>query len=355
MKSRPLIGLLGLDDGTSALKTKLETQLRRLADLTTLDPARSEHRTLDLIVVVAVDEVDSSTCSVAMTLFNSTPVVVVGVNDTSQRALWIRAGARHVLSGDEPAEILEAIVERESRSLAALQSSNAYFADLADPGMMVGILFHEIKNPLAVLEANQFMLRELIRSAQDGENDAWDQIYEILHANDTGCERMRQVFDWMSSAFGGTQGQRVNYRLNDEIRSTARILDALLRSRVKLNLNLEDSLPTLSLPHRALNQVFLNLLLNAVEAFDEQGEIEVETWSDGQTVFAEVRDNGRGMSPQEIEALWRVGTSTKAGPGPRGMGLAISRRIVRSCNGILAVESTLGQGSRFRIALPINA
>ena len=104
-----------------------------------------------------------------------------------------------------------------------------------------------------------------------------------------------------------------------------------------------------------VRQVLVNLLSNAIK-FTEQGEVELSSWPENGRVVFEVQDTGIGIAPEHLEHVfepfWQADQSPTRKNGGAGLGLSVSRRLARALGGDLSVESTVGQGSRFRFWVP---
>jgi signal transduction histidine kinase len=103
-----------------------------------------------------------------------------------------------------------------------------------------------------------------------------------------------------------------------------------------------------------LNQVFLNLLINAAQAIETQGVIRVRTWQEGEQVCVEIADTGAGIAPQTLDRIFEPFFTTKPVGKGTGLGLSISWGIVQKHRGHIKVDSEVGKGTRFLITLPVN-
>jgi len=101
-----------------------------------------------------------------------------------------------------------------------------------------------------------------------------------------------------------------------------------------------------------LNQVFLNLLINASQAIKKQGEITIKTWEEEDSVFISVSDTGYGIKKEYINRIFEPFFTTKDVGKGTGLGLSICYDIIKKHNGEITVESTPGEGSTFTIKLP---
>jgi len=103
-----------------------------------------------------------------------------------------------------------------------------------------------------------------------------------------------------------------------------------------------------------LNQVFMNLLVNAAHAIDEHGRITLRTGQEGENVWVEVEDTGTGIKPEHMKRIFEPFFTTKPVGKGTGLGLSLSYGIVKKHGGRIEVRSELGKGSTFRIYLPLK-
>ncbi len=98
----------------------------------------------------------------------------------------------------------------------------------------------------------------------------------------------------------------------------------------------------------------MNLLLNAAEAIETQGDITIRTGHNDREVWVEISDNGQGIAPEHLTRLFEPFFTTKAIGKGTGLGLSISQNIIRKHGGRIEVNSNIGQGATFRAWLPIQ-
>lgn len=130
---------------------------------------------------------------------------------------------------------------------------------------------------------------------------------------------------------------------------------ALNQASVRAELELPRDLPRVSGDAGALNQVFLNLLKNAVEAIDGGGgTVTLRGAQKGDAIVVKIHDDGPGIAPELRDRLFEPFFSTKRAGRGTGLGLSISQRIVQEHGGRIEVESELGQGTTFTVHLPVG-
>ncbi|MBI4603146.1 MAG: sensor histidine kinase [Planctomycetes bacterium] len=126
----------------------------------------------------------------------------------------------------------------------------------------------------------------------------------------------------------------------------------LKQGRLDLRLSIEERLPPVAASPSQLQQVLLNLLLNAIQATGPSGRIALEARRAGDAVQCVVTDTGRGIAPEDLPRIFDPFFTTRQ--GGTGLGLAITHRIVESCRGRIHVESRPGGGTTFTVTLPVR-
>jgi signal transduction histidine kinase len=237
------------------------------------------------------------------------------------------------------------------RQLAELQQSLLHAQKLSALGELVSTTTHEFNNVLTTIinyakmglrhrdEATRTKAFEKILAA--GERAA-----RITHSV-LGMARNR------SSAFEPTSWAEI-------IRETLVLLEReFAKYRIRVELHLPDVPPVLAVGNQ-IQQVLLNLLINARQAMPDGGQVTIRLEHDtvNQTVDLIVRDTGTGIPPDQLRRIFVPFFSTKQGPdatgkGGTGLGLACCRNVVEAHRGRIRVESTVGRGTSFTIKLPV--
>ncbi|HLF98491.1 MAG TPA: ATP-binding protein, partial [Methylococcaceae bacterium] len=103
-----------------------------------------------------------------------------------------------------------------------------------------------------------------------------------------------------------------------------------------------------------INQVFMNMLVNAAHAIEEKGVIRIRTGRENGQVWVEIADNGKGIAPEHLKKIFEPFFTTKPVGKGTGLGLSVSYSIVQKHGGRVEVESEVGKGTTFRVWLPIR-
>jgi two-component system cell cycle sensor histidine kinase/response regulator CckA len=230
-------------------------------------------------------------------------------------------------------------------------------------GRLTGGIAHDFNNLLTVIQGNAQILVEL----RELTGDAYDEAAEILRAADTARAVVRQLL-----TFTGRARQPVGpVDVNGHVENLRGIVQRLLDSRTTVEFELDGGLPPVTLEEGQIEQVVINLLLNAREAMPAGGRIEVQTrlaaidepgvelpggrLAPGRYVAVTVKDSGRGMDAETFRRLFEPFFTTREASGGTGLGLATVHAIVRQARGSVDVVSAPGRGAAFTIYLPAAA
>lgn len=231
---------------------------------------------------------------------------------------------------------------------------------LAALGEMAAAIAHEVKNPLAGIEVMAGLLRRRIPDSPEAQGLINDIIAEAKVANAIVLE----VLDFVRPIRLQVERTSIPQVLHDAVTTAERKVS---RGGVNVTLNVQEQLPLIEADHHQLVQVFSNLIINALEALNGtgtiaiaavQGEGYVEPGAEPRrpgppTVVVDVADSGPGVSPEILDRVFNPFFTTK--PQGSGLGLAIVRKIVDAHNGHIDFTSAAGQGTRFRVTLPMEA
>jgi PAS domain S-box-containing protein len=240
-------------------------------------------------------------------------------------------------------------LEEQQRSLAErLTSAEAAMlqgARLAAVGQLAASMAHEINNPLYAVRNCLYLLEEDLPAELRGS--------EYLGMARDQLTRIASIIERMRDFYRPSRGDMAPHDLNGLLENTLAL--ATLETRyaaIQAIFTPDSNLPAVLCDGDQLRQVFLNLILNAIDAMPDGGTLTVRTFAGQNVAVVEVQDSGIGI-PEDIRAhLFDAFFTTK--PTGTGLGLSICAHIVAQHDGQLEVESSLGQGSIFRVALPFQ-
>jgi two-component system NtrC family sensor kinase len=243
------------------------------------------------------------------------------------------------------AEVLEQRVEERTRELHETQNQLIHAEKLAALGELAAGIAHEIGNPLQIL---QTYVEYMTTHAQVG-TDLWqfaDPLRDSLEAIGRLVDQLR---DFSRPALGERKPVDVNAVVSNVLRLAGK---ELAHSRITVENALSPTAPLVIGDRRQLEQVFLNLLLNARDAMPGGGRLTIETAQNDSEVSIRFSDTGVGISAEDLPRILEPYFTTKK-DGGTGLGLAICQRIVSQHSGQIDIASELGKGATFNVRLPL--
>ena len=220
---------------------------------------------------------------------------------------------------------------------------------LSSIGRLAAGVAHEINNPLAIINEKAGLMKDLIESNFEDRNRFLALIGSILQS----VERCRAVTHRLLGFARRMEVQFEMINLNELIEEVLGFLEkeALYRN-INFRLQLSEELLPISSDRSQLQQVFLNILTNALAAVADGGRISITTWEkEDATICASFQDNGCGMSKKTLSQIFEPFFTTKKEYGT-GLGLSIVKKAVESLNGRITVYSEEGKGTAFHIYFP---
>jgi PAS domain S-box-containing protein len=215
-------------------------------------------------------------------------------------------------------------------------------------GQLAGGVAHDFNNLLTVVSG----YGELLREGMERTNPDRELVEEILKAADRATSLTRQLLAFSRQ----TVLQPTVVNLNDVVADSENMLRRLIREDIKLTVNLDPHAGSVRVDPAQLNQVLLNLSVNARDAMPDGGRLTIETLRlDGRDEFAAilVSDSGEGMSKAVQERIFEPFFTTKPKDQGTGLGLATVYGIIKQSGGEVKVKSEPGLGSQFTILIPV--
>ncbi len=218
---------------------------------------------------------------------------------------------------------------------------------LASLGKMAAGVAHEINNPLAsLLTYCYYLLRKL------GNEKSVRERLEVMIKETTRCSMIvRNLLDFAGEA----QPEMKPVNVNNILNQTLFLLESqVLFYNIEVRKNFDCSLPPVMLDSGQIQQVFINLILNAAEACRDEGILSITTRTKNDFVEVEFQDNGCGIPKEDLGKIFDPFYSKKDQREGTGLGLAVSYGIVERHRANIVVESQVGKGSTFTIKLPLS-
>ncbi|MBV8569945.1 MAG: PAS domain S-box protein [Acidobacteriaceae bacterium] len=216
---------------------------------------------------------------------------------------------------------------------------------LSSIGLLAAGVAHEVNTPLAVISTYAQMLAKQV--SED------DQKSKLLEKIAKQTFRASEIVNSLLNFSRTSPTDFVELDLNRVIRETSNLVEHQFdKAGVRMRLNLGEQLPPVRGNAGKLQQVFLNLFINARDAMPGGGTLFVRTWSESGFAHVEVADTGQGIPAENLARIYDPFFTTKGPKKGTGLGLSITYGIVQEHNGIIEVDSTVGHGTRFRLEFP---
>ncbi|KUG28929.1 two-component sensor pilS [hydrocarbon metagenome] len=240
----------------------------------------------------------------------------------------------------------------ERRELAFRQVEHAQ--KLSSIGRLAAGVAHEINNPLAAINEKAGLMKDLLGLRPD-----FPDRERFITLADAILKSIRRCRDITHRMLGFARRMDVSYEeldINEVLADTLSFLDQEAKHRgVTIARELDETLPRIKSDRGQLQQVFLNILNNALAAVPDDGKIEVKTGEvNPDSLAISFQDNGCGMSQDTLEHVFEPFFTTKKGTGT-GLGLSITYGIIKKLGGDIAVTSKQGEGTLFTVYLPKTA
>jgi signal transduction histidine kinase len=274
-------------------------------------------------------------------------------------------------------------LKRLNARLAQAQTQLMQSEKMASIGMLAAGVAHEINNPIGYIRSNLGALGnyignflDLLDACERAERSTPElggvfaelealkgkidfayirkDVAALLHESHEGVERVtRIVQDLKDFSRIETEEQWVAENIHRGIDSTLNVIWNELKYKCEVVREFGE-LPDIDCLPSQLNQVFMNLLVNAAQSIETRGRITIRTGREGERVWIEVGDTGQGIPPENISHLFDPFFTTKPVGKGTGLGLSVSYNIVEKHHGKIEVQSEIGKGTTFRVWLPIR-
>jgi signal transduction histidine kinase len=245
-------------------------------------------------------------------------------------------------------------LEHAIQKLHEKQSQLVAAEKLATLGTFAAGVAHEINNPLAIINEKAGLMKDILEMAEDFKYKSkfLDQVDAITES----VKRCRNITHRILGFARKTEVSIEVFDINDIINELKGFLEKEVQLKnIQLEMNLSENLPKVRSDRGQLQQIFLNIAKNAIDAVDNGGVVAIFTGTkDPSTVRVAMQDNGHGISDDALKHIFEPFFTTKEKGKGTGLGLSITYGIIKNLGGDIHVESEVNKGTTFVIELPIN-
>ena len=253
---------------------------------------------------------------------------------------------------DKNIELERTLVELKETQIQLINTEK-----MASLGHLIAGVAHEINTPIGSINSNNALIKKLIDKIETKINNQEQNYLNILkNTNNIDKEAIKRISKIVSSLkkfvrLDEAELQEAN--INTELDLTIDLIRHETKNKIIITKNYKD-IPTIKCYPNMLNQVFMNILVNAIQSIENKGEIIITTGCEDNKLFVSIKDTGCGMDEKTINNIFMPGFTTKGVGVGTGIGLAITHKIIEKHNGKIDVFSEVGVGSEFVIKLPID-
>lgn len=224
---------------------------------------------------------------------------------------------------------------------------------LASVGRLASGIAHEINSPLGVITSNIDTLAHLIRAVESGRiKQPTEMLQGIAGTSQIASSRLRRIMKAFESFSGLDQAEVKAVSVNEAIETVLTLLEHEVGNRIRIVKEFGEVKPVMCSPG-GLHQALMNLLLNAIQAIDQQGEIYLRTEQQQSSTYISIRDTGRGMTTEHVARAFDPGFIKTGKRVGTGLGLLVTAQTIREAGGDIQLQSTLGSGTVVSVSFPL--
>lgn len=224
---------------------------------------------------------------------------------------------------------------------------------MASLGQLVAGVAHEINTPLASINSNNDIAGKLIQKLDKNRQNSniIDTIQKINYIDAEAIKRISGIVKSLKRFVRLDEADLQFADINKELDLTLELIKHETKNKINIIRDYQD-IPQIKCYPNMLNQVFMNILVNACQSIEENGEIKISTFFKDNNLIVKIKDNGCGIEDEMKDKIFSAGSTTKKIGIGTGLGLAISLKIIEKHKGIIEFTSQKGKGSEFIIKIP---
>ncbi len=250
---------------------------------------------------------------------------------------------------------LTTLIRKAEETQLTMLSEAEHTNKLASIGRLAAGVGHEINNPLAIIDQKTGLIEDLLLMS-DAEFEHKETIQGCLKVINQSIERCKAITHRLLGFARRTDVRQEVLQVNDVIREVLTFLDNSMTFRkIGIKLQLEENLSPVTSDQLQLQQIFLNIINNAIDAIDKDGEITIMSHMLAGDVRVVIQDNGPGIAPDILPHIFEPFYTTKETGKGTGLGLSITYGLVKKLGGEITVHSRVGQGTAFTITIPLQS
>lgn len=223
------------------------------------------------------------------------------------------------------------------------------YEKMASLGQLIAGVAHEINTPLASINSNNSIAAKLIKQIED--NELAETFKEINELDKEAVLRINNMVKSLKKFVRLDEADLQDADINKELDLTLDLIRHETKNKIEIVRNYSE-LPMVKCYPNMLNQVFMNILINACQSIENTGTITITTELVDNNLVVKIKDTGKGIKEEQLSKIFAAGYTTKGVGVGTGLGLAISEKIIQKHSGTIKVNSEVGVGTEFVITIP---
>ncbi|MEA1946884.1 MAG: ATP-binding protein [Thermodesulfobacteriota bacterium] len=245
-------------------------------------------------------------------------------------------------------------LEDADKGISELNDQLIQSDKMAALGKMATGIAHEINNPLAIIGEKAGWMRDLLFEEEFQKSKYFKEYATSVDKIEEHVERARKITHTMLGFARRMEHRLDDVDVNNVLNQTIELLQSHAQTNnIKINKEMQPDLPIIASDQSQLQQVFLNLINNAIDAIEKDGLIDITTRKDDSRIVISIKDNGPGISKENLQKVFDPFFTTKEAGKGTGLGLSASYNIIEKLGGTITAESKLSEGTVFKVMLPI--
>ena len=244
-------------------------------------------------------------------------------------------------------------LQERDRELDEMNAHLIQTDKMAALGKMAAGVAHEINNPLGIISAKAGWISDLLEEEEFKKSENYQEFIDALQKIEEHVERAAKVTHNMLGFARTMEPSMERININEVLDNTIEFLNHHAQiNNIDIETEYDDSIPEIASDRSQLQQVFLNIINNAIDAIDKQGVVHIETHRESNQIVVKILDTGKGIPANLINKIFNPFFTTKAEGKGTGLGLSITYKIIEELGGNISVQSKQNKGTTFTIILP---
>ncbi len=342
---------LGGNDNVELVLTDIN--MPQMDGLTLIKKIQEFHYTVKSVVVSAYDDMDNIRKAMNFGAFDfiTKPIDFQDFENTIYKTLLEK-------KREENIELEETLRElRETQQQLVLQEK------MASLGNLVAGVAHEINNPIGVVNSSADVINRCMNKVETAFQDEAPDTAKIIktmnllknnnHLIQTAGDRIATIVKSLKNFARLDEEEFQEADVHEGLESILTLLGQEIQERIKIVKNYGE-LPKVYCSPSQINQVFMSILMNAIQAIDGTGKIDISTFQENNDVSIRFTDSGKGIEPELLANIYDFRFSRKSQRVSMGVGLPASYSIIQKHNGKIHIDSESGKGTMVTISLPLK-